>query len=92
MWQLKDRCLTTDIMLEMLIHNIIVHDQFELVPIFISKFKHYTLLKPFIVVYELYVLLAHERVHLGHSHFALPEHKDRDSVSCPWNDLYGHGG
>jgi hypothetical protein len=85
MWQLKDRCLTTDIMLEMLIHNIIVHDHFELVPIFISKFKHYTLSEPLIVVYELYVLLAHERVHLGHPHFVLPEQEGRDSVVAKLN-------
>jgi hypothetical protein len=62
----------TDHTLKMPIHNVIIHDQFELVPIFISKYKHYTLLEPLIVVYELYVLLAHERFHLGHPHFVLP--------------------
>jgi hypothetical protein len=60
MWQLEDRCLTTDNTLEMPIHNVVVHDQFQPVSIFISKFKHYTLLEPLIVVYELHVLLAHE--------------------------------
>jgi hypothetical protein len=72
MWKLENRCLTTDNMLEMPIHNVLVHDQFKLVPTFIS-FKHYTLSEPLIVIYELKVLLAHERVHLGHSHFVLPE-------------------
>jgi hypothetical protein len=42
--------------------------------------KHYTLLEPLIVVFELYVLLAHERVHLGHPHFVLPEQEGRDSM------------
>jgi hypothetical protein len=80
MWQLEDRCLTTDNTLEMPIHNIIIHDQFEQVPIFISKFKYYTLSEPLIVVYKLYVLLAHERVHLGHLRFVLPGQEGRDSV------------
>ncbi len=70
----------TDNMLEMLIHNVIVHDQFEPVPIFISKVEHYTLLHPLKVIYELNVLLAHERVHLGHLHFVLPEQEGRNPV------------
>jgi hypothetical protein len=67
-------------MLEMPIHNVIIHDQFQPVLMFISKFEHYTLLEPLIVIYELDILVAHERVHLGHLHFVLPEQEGRDPV------------
>jgi hypothetical protein len=80
MWQLENRCLMTDNMLEMPIHSAIVHDQFEPVPIFISKFEHYTLSESLIVIYELNILLAQERVHLGHPLFTLPQQKGRDPV------------
>jgi hypothetical protein len=63
----------TDNTLKMPIDNVTIHDQFELVPIFISKFEHYRLSEPLIVIYELKVLLAHKRVHLGHLHFVLPK-------------------
>jgi hypothetical protein len=75
MWQLKNRCLMTDNMLEMPIHNIIVNDQFKPIPIFISKLEHNTIMEPLIVIYELNVLLAHERIHLGHMHFELQSKK-----------------
>jgi hypothetical protein len=80
MWQLKIRYLTADYTLEMPIHNVVIHDQFEPVPIFISKFEHYTLSEPLIVVNELNVLLARNRVHLRHLHFVLPEQDGRDSL------------
>jgi hypothetical protein len=80
MWQLKNKCLTTDNTLEMPIHIVIVHDQFKPIPIFISKIKHYTLLEPLTVIYELGILLAHKRVHLGHPHFVLPEQEGRDPM------------
>jgi hypothetical protein len=65
MWQLKNSCLTTDNMLEMPIHNVIICDQFKPILIFISKIEHYTLLEPLIVIYELNVLLAYKRFILG---------------------------
>jgi hypothetical protein len=78
MWQLESRCLTTDNTIEMPIHNVLIHDQFKPAPIFIRKFKHYTLLEPIIVIYELNnVLLAHERVYLGHPQFVLMEQEGR---------------
>ncbi len=80
MWQLENRSLTADNMLEMPICNVIVNDQFKPIPIFISKLEHYTLLEPLIVIYELNVLLTHERVHLGHPHYVLPEQDDRNPV------------
>jgi hypothetical protein len=80
MWQLKNRCLATDNMPEMPIHNIIVHDQFKPIPIFVNKFKHYTLLDPLIVNYEFDILLTHERVHLGHPHFVLLEQEGRNPM------------
>jgi hypothetical protein len=84
-WQLKDRCLTTNYTLEMPIHKIVIHDQFEPDPIFISKSKHYTLSEPLIVVNELNVLLAHEQVHLRHLHFVLPEQEGRDLMVSKFN-------
>ncbi len=80
MWQLKNRCLMTDNMLEMPIHKVIINDQFKPILILISKFKHYTLTEPLIVIYELNILLAHERVHLGHLHFVLPEQEGKNPV------------
>ncbi len=80
MWQLESRCLTTDNPLEMLIQNVIIHDQLKSIPIFIRKFEHYTLSELLIVIYELNILLAHERVHLGHLHFVLPEQEGRNPV------------
>jgi hypothetical protein len=80
MWQLKNRCLTTDNTLEMPIHNVIVKDQFKPILIPMSKFKYYTLTEPLIVIYELNILLAHERVHLRHPHFVLPEQEGRNPV------------
>jgi hypothetical protein len=80
MWQLEDRCLATDNMIEMPIHNVIIHDQFEPVSIFISNFEHFTLSEPLIIIYELDVLLAHERVHLGHPHFVLSEQEGGDPM------------
>jgi hypothetical protein len=52
MWQLENSCLMTDIMLEMPIHNVTLNDQFKPIPIFISKFEHYTLLETLKVIYE----------------------------------------
>jgi hypothetical protein len=67
-------------MLEMHIHNVIVNDQFKSIPILISKFEQHKLREPLIVIHELHILLAHERVHLGHPHFFLPEQEGRNIV------------
>ena len=59
------------------IHNIIVNNQFKPIPVLLSQFKDNTLMQHLIVIDELNILLAHERVHLGHPHFVLPEQEPR---------------